>query len=86
MIEGTMRMRSLYSKLPTHSKETVDSKKHTSSIFPTDRSETAYYTKYLKGLEDFLHKESLSLTTREYYRIFEEIESIKLYIKKLDKL
>jgi len=45
--------------------------------------ESVYYLKYLKGLEDFLHKESLSLTTSEYYKIAEEIESIKSHIKTL---
>lgn len=83
MIEGTMRMRSLYSKLPTHSKETVDSKRPNALLLKDDRSETTYYKKYLKGLEEFLHKESMTLTTREYYKLDEEIQSIKLYIKKL---
>ena len=83
MIEGTMRMRSLYTKLPTHSKKTVDSKRPNASLLNDDRREDVYYKKYLKGLEDFLHKESLTLTTREYYKLAEEIQSIKLYIETL---
>jgi len=42
-----------------------------------------YYKKYLIWLEDFLHKESRTLTTLEYYKIAKEIEKIKEHIEKL---
>lgn len=46
--------------------------------------EADYYKGYLKGLEDYLHKESLTMNTLQYYNIAKEIEDIKLHIVKVE--
>lgn len=42
-----------------------------------------YYKNYLNGLEDFLHKESRTLSTLQYYNIMTEIQKIKEHITKI---
>ncbi len=43
-----------------------------------------YFWNYLKLLDTFRHKESMSLTTGEYMRLVMEIETIRHYIKYLE--
>ena len=74
-MNGTMRMKQMSKPLPAHKVKPNE-----------DLSDLGYYTKYLKGLEDFLYKESLSLTTSEYFRLAEEIERMKEYIGQLEML
>lgn len=44
----------------------------------------AYFRDYLKGLDIFLYKESIGLTTGEYYRLFLEIDRIREHIEFLE--
>ncbi len=44
-----------------------------------------YFTDYLSGLDEFLYKESLTLTISEYAEIFYEMESVRNYIEYLKK-
>jgi hypothetical protein len=84
MMQGTMRMASLYTKL-THSKETNDSKKPDAFTHRArEKNDILYFTVYLTGLKNFLHKESRTLTTLQYFKIAEEIELIKTHIKNLE--
>ena len=48
-----------------------------------EASDLVYFNTYLAKLEIFLYKESVSLTTLEYYKIMKEIETVKEYIKKI---
>lgn len=44
----------------------------------------AYFRDYLKQVDIFLYKESLSLTTGEYYRLVLEIDRIREHIEFLE--
>lgn len=44
-----------------------------------------YFQDYLKGLDVFLYKESLNLTTGEYASIVFEMELVRNYIEYLKK-
>lgn len=43
-----------------------------------------YFRDYLKGLDMFLYKESIGLTSTKYYRIFLEIDRIREHIEFLE--
>lgn len=44
----------------------------------------AYFRDYLKQLDIYLYKESMSVTVREYMILVTELEDIKHYIKYLE--
>ena len=43
-----------------------------------------YFRDYLKGLDVFLYKESMTLTTGEYVRIMIEMDEVREHIKFLE--
>ena len=43
-----------------------------------------YFRDYLKALDIYLYKESINLTTGEYYRLVLEIERVREYVKYLE--
>ncbi len=45
-----------------------------------------YFRDYLKGLDIFLYKESIGLTTTKYYRLVLEIDRIREHIEFLEYL
>lgn len=49
----------------------------------SENGKIEYFEDYLSGLDVFLYKESISLTTGEYARIVLEIERVREYIKYL---
>ena len=81
-MKGTMRMRQMSKPLLSNvieKKEVV----HRELLLFECLPDKEYYKKYLKGLEDFIYTESLSLTTAEYYNISEEILNTKDLISRL---
>ncbi len=46
--------------------------------------EITYFWNYLKQLDTFRNKESITFTTGEYMRLVTEIETIRHYIKYLE--
>lgn len=43
----------------------------------------SYFKDYLKRLDDFIYKESMTITVYEYMRLVWEIERVRKYIKHL---
>lgn len=51
----------------------------------TLRNEITYFEDYVDNLNEFMYKESLILTIREYMLLVFEVENIKNYINQLKK-